>query len=93
MPSVSEQIYQASPVWAQQMMVATYGWWWYKRRFGPTFHRLVGEFKGRDRWSAQQFRAYQEDRLRDVFAAAGIRRFGHRLKEAGVFPAQNLSMP
>src|SRR5262249_11175909 len=65
-----ESIYFASPIWMQQAIVAAYGWWWYRRRFGPTFHHLVADFKTRERWTAEQFQAYQEDQLSRVLARA-----------------------
>src|SRR5689334_16293555 len=65
-----EHLYVRSPVWAQQIMVGAYGWWWYKRRFSSDFDRLVREFKTREYWDAEQFRAYQEQRLNKILATA-----------------------
>ena len=70
MAGLGEQIYFKSPIWVQQIGVAAYGWRWYRRRFSAHFHRLVGEFKARERWTAEQFREYQEMRLGQVLAAA-----------------------
>src|SRR5574341_1060421 len=70
MTETIESIYLASPVWVQQQMVGTYGWWWYRRRFGNHFHRLVSEFKLRERCTKQQFATYQKSQLRKVFTAA-----------------------
>jgi phenylacetate-CoA ligase len=67
---VVERVYFVSPIWAQQVMVAAYGWRWYRRRFGPFFPRLVAEFKARERWTAEQFRTYQEEQLSKVLAAS-----------------------
>lgn len=82
---LTDKIYFASPIWVQQAGVALYGWQWYRRRYSPHFYRLVEELNARERWSADQFRAYQEERLghllatarnapyyRRVFAAAGL---------------------
>jgi phenylacetate-CoA ligase len=66
----TESIYFASPIWLQQVMVATFGWHWYRRRFGRHFHRLSPEFKAREHWSAAQFRAYQEERLAEILRIA-----------------------
>jgi phenylacetate-CoA ligase len=70
MSGFPESIYFASPIWTQQAIVAAYGWWWYRHRFGPKFHRLVAEFNMRERWTAEQFQAYQEDRLSTILARA-----------------------
>src|SRR5262245_23841970 len=70
MSGLAESIYFATPMWAQQAIIAGYGWWWYRRRFGPHFHRLVTEFKTREHWTAEEFRFYQEQQLRKILAAA-----------------------
>ena len=70
MSCITERLYQGSPVWLQQCAVASYGWWWYRRRFSPHFHRLVAEFKARERWTIEQFRNYQEEQLNRVLEAA-----------------------
>lgn len=54
----------------QQIAVATYGWWWYRRRFSSHFHRLVTQLKNRERWTSEQFREYQKGQLGKVLAAA-----------------------
>jgi phenylacetate-CoA ligase len=70
MSGLGEYIYLKSPVWMQQAAVATYGWWWYRRRFSAHFHRLVGEYKERERWTSEQLQDYQETQLDKVLAAA-----------------------
>lgn len=66
MSSFLDQAYHKSPIWSQQLMVAGYGWWWYRRRFGPQFHQLVLEYQERERWSTTQFAAYQLARFQDL---------------------------
>ena len=85
MSGLAERVYLGSPIWLQQVIVGTYGSWWYGRRFGTDFHRLVEEFKAREAWTAEKFQAYQQEQLsriitsawgssyyREVFSAAGI---------------------
>lgn len=85
MAGLSESIYMKSPVWAQQAAVATYGWWWYRRRFSAHFHRLVSEFRARERWTLEQFRDYQELQLDKVMAAAWRSPYyGNVFTEAGI---------
>ena len=87
MAGPAERIYLASPIWAQQVMVATYGWWWYRRRFSPCFRRLTDEFKAREWWSAEQFLAYQEAQLGKVLAVAWRSLYYRQVfTEAGVRP-------
>ena len=87
MAGLAESIYMRSPIWAQQAAVAGYGLWWYKRRFNHHFHRLVKEFRSREEWTRDQFRAYQQQRFSAVLSAAWKSPFYRRaLLEAGVKP-------
>jgi len=70
MSGLTERLYFASPIWAQQMLVALYGWRWYHQRFNPSFYRLVAELSARDNWSAERFRAFQEEQLRNLLLCA-----------------------
>lgn len=67
MASFFDKLYLSSPIWAQQIGVSIYGWQWYRRRFGPSFHKLVAEFKARDSWSQEQFEGYQQEQLTYIF--------------------------
>jgi phenylacetate-CoA ligase len=51
-------------------MVAAYGYWWYRRRFGSEFNHLVDQFNERERWSREMFHSYQEEQLAAVLVAA-----------------------
>lgn len=70
MPSLADRVYERSPIWLQQAMVAAYGVWWYRRRFGPHFHRFVAELEQRSSYTHQQFREYQARQLEVLFAHA-----------------------
>jgi len=70
MGSLSETLYLKSPPWAQQIAVAAYGWWWYRRRFSPDFHLLTQEFKTREKWDMSRFQEYQERLLGELLKAA-----------------------
>lgn len=87
MAGLSERLYAGSPVWLQQIAVAAWGIGWYRRRFGGDFREQAKEFHARDRWTLEQFRNYQSQKLeallqaawnspyyRRVFAASGIGR-------------------
>jgi phenylacetate-coenzyme A ligase PaaK-like adenylate-forming protein len=70
MANLIEHLYSNSPIWAQQVMVSTYGWWWYRRRFSDRFIQLVAEYKSRDNWTKEQFLNLQSLLLSRLFDAA-----------------------
>jgi phenylacetate-CoA ligase len=70
MVSRIDDLYLRSPVWLQQVAVASYGVWWFARRFGPQFHALVAELVARERASSETFRAYQAEQLRALLTKA-----------------------
>ncbi len=70
MAGLGERIYMGSPIWAQQAAVAAYGWWWFRRRFSGHFHRLVKEFRSREDWTGEQFKAHQDMQFRKIMSAA-----------------------
>lgn len=80
-----DTIYAHSPVWAQQIAVAVYGWKWYRRRYSHHFYRFVEELESRDRWSVEKFHAYQEERLAAIFSIARSATYYRQIfQEAGI---------
>jgi phenylacetate-CoA ligase len=65
-----DAIYLNSPVWMQGAFVAAYGWWWHRRRFGREFFENAAALRAHETWTPEQFRAYQNSRLAEVFRAA-----------------------
>lgn len=70
MSGLTEKIYFASPIPFQQLMVAVYGYWWFRRRFNNKFFYFVNEYKEREYWNPDRFLQYQESQLKKVFSAA-----------------------
>lgn len=90
MANLIDHVYSHSPVWVQQLGVAAYGWWWYRRRFGPEFRQQVRELKAREFWSAEQFRDLQGRLLAELLAAAeGSPYYRQVFREAGVAPGMD----
>jgi phenylacetate-CoA ligase len=86
---LTEGVYLASPIWLQQAMVAAYGWSWYRRRFGGPFQALLAELRQRDRWSAADFRSYQEAKLAELFSHAWGSPYYHGMfTSLGIRPSQ-----
>ena len=85
--SAPTELYLRSPIWAQHAMVAVWGWWWYRRRYGARFQRIAAGYRARDRWTRAQFETYQDDRLTQLFQAAWNSRYYRQLLgEAGCTP-------
>ncbi len=92
MASLVDRIYMASPVWMQQALVAVYGAWWYRRRFGPEFRRLVADFDSRSHAPADELRDYQHAKLERLFAAASSSaHYGPLLRAGGADPFERLA--
>jgi phenylacetate-CoA ligase len=85
-----DTVYLRSPGWLQNAMVAAYGWWWYRRRFGEDFRRLVGELRVHERWTREALLAYEEAQLGRLLRAARQSPYYRRvMDEAGI----NSEMP
>jgi phenylacetate-CoA ligase len=63
-------IYAESPVWAQQAMVAGYGWWWYHRRFNVKYELALTDFRKRDKWMREDLHKYQKGLLSRLLIAS-----------------------
>jgi phenylacetate-CoA ligase len=78
----------SSPVWVQSALVAAYGWWWYRRRFGVQFRRRVDELREHEHWTRDQFQTYQDTRLGHILSVASRSPYYRRLfMEAGITPS------
>jgi phenylacetate-CoA ligase len=87
MAKLTDKIYSSSPIWAQQAMVAIYGWKWYRRRYGSEFLRLREELNFHDKWTTDQYRNYQELKLQNVIQAAWHSKYYRDLfTKAGITP-------
>jgi phenylacetate-CoA ligase len=85
MSNLVELLYSNSPIWAQQVMVSTYGWWWFRRRFSKHFIRLAEEYRSRDSWTKEQFRDHQLMLLQELLNAAwGSPYYRQVFREAGI---------
>lgn len=65
-----QKAYGLAPVWLQNAGISLYGWRWKQRRFGGVFEAEVKAFRRRDAFSAREWEAYQEARLREVLSLA-----------------------
>jgi phenylacetate-CoA ligase len=68
--SLFDRTYERAPIWLQQAIVATYGVWWFHRRFGRAFRRYVAELETRNHWTAADHEAHQALQLGTLLAAA-----------------------
>ena len=70
MSTLTQSLYLRSPLGLQRLLVSVYGWWWYHRRFDSRFRRFVDELTAREHWTAEQFHAFQEERLNRLLERA-----------------------
>src|SRR5438105_671887 len=68
--STFDDIYRRLPVAAQHAAVTVYGVYWHWLRFGPGFARRIGEYAARDRFTAEEWRVWQDRRLNEVLRIA-----------------------
>ncbi len=65
-----EVAYRHLPVWLQNAAVSAYGVMWQRRRFGPGFEAALRAAKERESFSAEAWRRYQTERLRQLMRVA-----------------------
>lgn len=63
-------LYARLPIWAQHRAVSAYGVYWHWLRFGPGYQTYVNEFKQRERFTLQEWEAWQTPRLISLLQAA-----------------------
>jgi phenylacetate-CoA ligase len=89
MAGFGDKVYEVSPIWLQRILVAIYGAWWYYRRFGGSFQQQVAQIRQRGYWTAEQWNAYQNQRLRAICKAANESEYYHQVfQEAGIYPEE-----
>lgn len=66
----ADQIYARLPVWAQHAAVSVYGVYWNRLRFGGEYPGYVAGYADRDRWSREQWTAWEQARLRSFLEGA-----------------------
>jgi phenylacetate-CoA ligase len=68
--SLSEKIYQASPVAVQNLLISTFGYQWKKRRFGGVFPEEYKAAKDRENYTSEQWIDYQQQQLQKLLLHA-----------------------
>jgi phenylacetate-CoA ligase len=66
MGSWLDTVYRHSPVWVQNLGISAYGLAWRKQRMGGAFPEHLARFQSRERYTKEEWRRYQTDRLRDL---------------------------
>ncbi len=66
----NEQLYAALPSWLQSVAISLYGIRWRNERLGGRFDEYVREFRERDRWPADTFSQWLDERLREKLVLA-----------------------
>jgi len=80
-----ETIYLRSPYRLQQIAIALWGWWWFHRRFNSHHRLFVEKLRASERWTVEQFRAYQEQELdKLLFCAQASPYYGELFRRYGI---------
>ena len=69
-PPFVRRLYDASPVWLQNLMVTVEGYRKKRERYGPHFARWREFFAESFAWSRERLEAYQDEQLRQVVRCA-----------------------
>ncbi|MDR9424070.1 MAG: hypothetical protein RI567_02160 [Marinobacter sp.] len=66
MSSVKERVYDASPVWMQNVLVSAYGYHLYRKRYHGAFQDILTLLKHSRNWTRQEAEAWQAEKLHDM---------------------------
>lgn len=77
--------YNHLPVWIQNIGISIYGLYWENRRFGGVFNKELVNFRSRNFWTADQWKKYQEQKLRCllVHAFKHVQFYNEKYSKAG----------
>ena len=70
MAGLADAVYAKLPTPLQHVAVSAFGLSWNRKRFGGIFRREVAGFIRRESFSPEQWRTYQQERLREVLTLA-----------------------
>lgn len=68
--SLTEKIYQHSPVAVQNILISAFGYQWKKRRFGGIFQEEYHAAKNRESFTASEWNDYQQQQLHKLLVHA-----------------------
>lgn len=66
----SAVVYRRLPVFAQHLAVSIYGFYWHQLRFGPGFGESLLGYLERERFTAEQWRVWQRERIGELTRSA-----------------------
>ena len=80
-----EKIYNNSPIFLQNILISTYGYYWRNRRYGGAFTKEVQKFKNRESFSKAQWKVYQTSKLREllIHAFSNVEFYREKYSSAG----------
>jgi len=70
MSGIADKLYQAAPVAIQNVIVSGYGWYRKRLRLSRQFQAERDAFLSREWFSRDQWRQYQDEKLREILALA-----------------------
>jgi phenylacetate-CoA ligase len=67
--SVFDSLYAKLPAMAQHAVVTSYGLYWRQLRFGPGYSQFVHQYQERERFTKDQWQAWQAEQLKKLLPA------------------------
>lgn len=65
-----DKVYSVAPVWVQHWAASGYGIFWKWLRFGPGYQDNLDGFQRRERFTVEDWRAWQDKKLKSVLRAS-----------------------
>jgi len=90
MASIAEKIYRHLPTLAQHGAISAYGLYWHHRRFGKHYKKVAADYRQRERFSPEEWRAYSQQKLREILLLAYTRVPYYREQWKGIVTAEQL---
>ena len=90
MASLKEKIYWKTPYFLKRVMASAHARILDRQRFGPEYDRVLAEIADHDRWSAENFVEYQNERLRLLIhhVTANVPYYRRLFAQKGIDPEQ-----
>src|SRR5690606_2672071 len=87
---LAKAIYNASPVWLQDLLISAYGYKLYRLRYGGVFHQQLARLERIQAYSVAELAALQNEELQRLLTHAqrNVPWYRRRFAELGIQPQE-----